>query len=129
MSKHLKELSAVTFLASSVMVSVVVLTMLQCPDGLAQSRTVRERNQSMAGQSNSGGANNLPETRKLYQNNNLFPGQSRTQAMRLEAETGHINPTEDAVLKNRKPTKMVKTNRNAQVRSVVRPALKRGVRH
>ena len=41
---------------------------------------------------------NLPETQKLLQNDNLFPSQSRTQAMQLEAETGHINPQEDAVL-------------------------------
>lgn len=41
---------------------------------------------------------NLPETQLLLQNDNLFPGQSRTQAMSLEAETGHLTPAEDAVL-------------------------------
>ncbi len=40
----------------------------------------------------------LPETEKLIHNDSLFPGQNRTQAMRLEAGTGHINAHEDSVL-------------------------------
>jgi hypothetical protein len=35
----------------------------------------------------------------LRNNNQLFPGQNRTQALRLEGETGGINPAEDSVLK------------------------------
>jgi hypothetical protein len=72
---------------------------------ISQSRTVRERNQSMQQSANQG--TNLPETRKLMNNGNLFPTQNRTQSMRLEAETGHINPTEDAVLKKGGPKKVV----------------------
>jgi len=40
----------------------------------------------------------LPETQLLLENDNLFPGQNRSQAMALEAETGHLTPDEDAVL-------------------------------
>jgi hypothetical protein len=40
----------------------------------------------------------LQETQLLLQNDNLFPGQSRTQAMALESETGHLTPEEDSVL-------------------------------
>lgn len=42
--------------------------------------------------------NNLPETKKLLQNDRLFPGINRTYAMRLEAETGHLWPAVDRVL-------------------------------
>lgn len=37
-------------------------------------------------------------TQELIKHDDLLPGQNRTQAMRLEAETGHINPAEDAVV-------------------------------
>ncbi len=40
----------------------------------------------------------MPETQKLLNNDAILPGQNRTQAMALEAETGHINPQADAVL-------------------------------
>jgi hypothetical protein len=49
--------------------------------------------------------------------------------MRLEAETGHINPREDAVLKDKKPRRVVKINKNARGKSVVKPVSNRGVRH
>jgi hypothetical protein len=42
---------------------------------------------------------NLPEAQLLQKNDNLLPGQNRTQAMRLEAETGHINPQVDSAMK------------------------------
>jgi hypothetical protein len=42
---------------------------------------------------------NMSETRLLYKNDSLVPTQNRTQAMRLEAETGRINPQVDAALK------------------------------
>ncbi len=41
----------------------------------------------------------LHETNRLIQNDNLMPGLNRTQAMRLEAETGHVNAAADNVLK------------------------------
>jgi hypothetical protein len=37
-------------------------------------------------------------TQELMKHDDLLPGQNRTQAMRMEAETGHINPGEDAVV-------------------------------
>jgi hypothetical protein len=42
--------------------------------------------------------NRMEETKLLYNDDSLLPGQNRTQAMRLEAETGHINPEADSVL-------------------------------
>lgn len=42
---------------------------------------------------------NMRETGLLYNNDNIMPGQNRTQAMRLEAETGHINPQVDRAVK------------------------------
>jgi hypothetical protein len=48
----------------------------------------------------------LPESRALINDDNLLPTQNRTQAMNLEAQTGHINPEEDQIihqyLKNKK---------------------------
>ena len=41
----------------------------------------------------------LPETQLLYNNDWLVPTQNRTQAMGLEAETGHINPYVDSILR------------------------------
>jgi len=41
---------------------------------------------------------NLRESQVLLENDSLFPTQSRTQAMSLETETGHLTPEEDAVL-------------------------------
>ncbi len=35
---------------------------------------------------------------ELMKHDDLLPGQNRTQAMRLEAETGHLNPDEDAIV-------------------------------
>ncbi len=40
----------------------------------------------------------LPESRALLNDDNLLPTQNRTQAMNLEAQTGHINPEEDQVI-------------------------------
>jgi len=40
----------------------------------------------------------LPKTQLLNNNDNLLPGQNRTQAMRLEAESGHLTPEEDSVV-------------------------------
>src|SRR6185369_9523420 len=53
---------------------------------------------SMRKMNQSGRSPRLPETELLLKNDQLFPGQSRSQAMALEAETGHLTPEEDAVL-------------------------------
>lgn len=42
------------------------------------------------------GSTNLRETNVLLKNDQLAPTQNRTQAMRLEAATGHVNPEVDA---------------------------------
>ena len=48
-------------------------------------------------------ASKLPETKKLMQDDQALPTMNRTQAMRLEAETGHINQAADNVLKPKTP--------------------------
>ena len=43
--------------------------------------------------------NRRPESELLLNKDNLVPTQNRTQAMRLEAETGRINPQVDSTLR------------------------------
>jgi hypothetical protein len=60
--------------------------------------------------SETGNAHNAagyPRAQELMNHDNLLPGQSRTQALRLEAETGHLAPGEDAVV-----DKAIKQDRN-----------------
>jgi len=40
----------------------------------------------------------LRATRALIENDNLIPTQNRTQAMRIEAATGHLPPEEEQIL-------------------------------
>jgi len=40
----------------------------------------------------------LPKTNALINDDNLLPTQNRTQAMQLEAQTGHIAPYQDKVI-------------------------------
>jgi hypothetical protein len=94
---------------------MAAMSMIFGMPAISQSRTVRENNHSMVQAKSRGASGNLPETQKLMNNNRLFPGQNRTQAMRIEAETGHLTPEEDAVLKHKRP-------------KVVSPAQARAVR-
>jgi hypothetical protein len=79
-----------------------VTAMVSGTAAMSQSRTVRERNQITSQAAPQGMGSNLPETRRLINNKQLLPTLNRTQAMRLEAETGHLTPAEDAVLKNKR---------------------------
>jgi hypothetical protein len=47
---------------------------------------------------NTQNAAGYPRAQELMNHDNLLPGQSRTQALRLEAETGHLTPGEDKIV-------------------------------
>lgn len=53
----------------------------------------------------------LSETKQLTNNDNLIPTQNRTQAMRIEAESGHLPAQESQMLK---PTKHVDPKTNSK---------------
>ena len=47
---------------------------------------------------NTQNAAGYPRTQELMNHDNLLPGQNRTQALRLESETGHLTPSEDKIV-------------------------------
>ncbi len=62
----------------------------------------------------------LKGSKQLINNDNLIPTQNRTQAMAVEAETGHLPGDEDAMLAKRKSVvkkKTVSKSRKHHVRS------------
>jgi len=75
----------------------------------------------------------LPETELLKNNDALLPGQNRTQAMRLEAETGGITPYADSQLKpmlkrqTNIPPRYVLKNKAAQRKIQTTPFIGHGV--
>ncbi len=78
-------------------ISFALLLVLIISVGISEAQPLQSSVRGGKQQQNRSGES-LPESQLLMENDSLFPTQSRTQAMSLERETGHLTPAEDAVL-------------------------------